>query len=209
MKTSVGGIVLCGGQSTRMGRPKAELLFGDEPMLARVVRLLAAAVQPIVVVAARDQPLPSLPPEISIARDRRAASGPLEGLAAGLATLGSTADAAYVTGCDVPLLVPAFVQSLIHMLDHFDIVVPADRDFYHPLAAVYRRSVAPHAEALLAEKRLRPAFLFERVATRRVPVEQLRDVDPQLASLTNLNHPHEYMAALAREGLAMPRDFAG
>ena len=35
-----GGIVLCGGQSSRMGRPKAWLPFGDELMLPRVVRLL-------------------------------------------------------------------------------------------------------------------------------------------------------------------------
>ena len=48
---NVGGIVLCGGQSRRMGRPKAWLPFAGETMLARVVRLLSEAVSPIVVVA--------------------------------------------------------------------------------------------------------------------------------------------------------------
>ena len=37
------GIVLCGGQSKRMGQPKAWLPFGGEFMLARVVRLLGQA----------------------------------------------------------------------------------------------------------------------------------------------------------------------
>ena len=32
----VGGIVLCGGQSSRMGRPKAWLPFGNETMLERL-----------------------------------------------------------------------------------------------------------------------------------------------------------------------------
>src|SRR5437588_762021 len=56
----VGGIVLCGGQSKRMGQPKAWLPFGDELMLPRVVRLLGGAVRPRVVVAAPDQDLPPL-----------------------------------------------------------------------------------------------------------------------------------------------------
>ena len=58
---TAGGIVLCGGRSTRMGVPKATLPFGPETMLQRVVRLLGTVVSPIVVVAAREQSLPELP----------------------------------------------------------------------------------------------------------------------------------------------------
>ena len=45
---TAGGIVLCGGKSTRMGVAKATLPFGPETMLQRVVRLLGTAVSPIV-----------------------------------------------------------------------------------------------------------------------------------------------------------------
>src|SRR5271157_2359743 len=51
----IGGIVLCGGQSTRMGRSKAWLAFGKETMLQRVVRILSETLSPIIVVAAPDQ----------------------------------------------------------------------------------------------------------------------------------------------------------
>src|SRR5260370_16937939 len=96
---SVGGIVLCGGQSRRMGRPKAWLPFGGEFMLARVVRLLAQAVQPIVVVAAPDQAVPPLPAEIAIVRDEEKDRGQLEGMAAGLTALAGTAYAPYLSSC--------------------------------------------------------------------------------------------------------------
>src|SRR5688572_15258054 len=97
-----GGIVLCGGKSSRMGYPKALLPFGPELMLQRVVRLLREVVSPIVVVAAHDQALPPLPSDTLLARDERPERGPLEGLHAGLAALAGRVEAAYATSCDVP-----------------------------------------------------------------------------------------------------------
>ena len=183
-----------------MGVPKAILPFGGEPMLGRVVRLLAQAVRPIVVVAARGQSIPATPVDVEIAYDRRDARGPLEGLAAGLAAMGDRADAVYATSCDVPLLVPEFVRRMIERLGPREIAVPVDERFPHPLAAVYRTSVRPHIEALLAEDRLRPTFLFDRCDTVFVNVDDLRDVDPDLLTLANLNRPEDYLTALARAG---------
>src|SRR5829696_6313049 len=74
---NAGGIVLCGGKSTRMGTSKALLPFGPETMLQRVVRILAGLVSPIVAVAAADQELPPLPTEVLISRDEREGRGPL------------------------------------------------------------------------------------------------------------------------------------
>ena len=60
-------VVLVGGKSSRMGRPKALLPFDGEPLIAHVVRKLESLFSEIVVVAAPDQELPSLP--VTIARD--------------------------------------------------------------------------------------------------------------------------------------------
>jgi molybdopterin-guanine dinucleotide biosynthesis protein A len=82
-----GGIVLCGGRSRRMGCDKTWLRFGTETMLQRVVRLLARAVNDLVVVAGLDQQLPPLDGAVRLLRDRRPELGPLEGIAVGLAAL--------------------------------------------------------------------------------------------------------------------------
>ena len=108
-----GGIVLCGGQSSRMGRPKAWLPFGGELMLARVVRLLREAVEPVVVVAAPGQDVPPLPREVEVIRDEDEGKGPLAGLCAGLIALEGACDAVYLSACDVPLLRPAFVRRVL------------------------------------------------------------------------------------------------
>lgn len=188
-----------------MGLPKATLPFGPELMLQRVVRLLRTVVSPIVVVAAPAQPLPALPPEVLVAHDEREARGPLEGLLAGLLCASAHAEAAYATSCDVPLLVPEFVAAMIGRLQSADVAVPVEDGFPHPLAAVYRVRVVSEIRNLLAADLLRPAYLFERVPTVRVDVNDLRSVDPELMTLRNLNRPDDYLSALAALGFTAPQ----
>ena len=107
-KQNVGGIVLCGGQSQRMGTAKAWLSFGAETLLQRVVRLLAEVVDPIVVAAARGQELPALPKDVHLVRDSVPGLGPLQGLADGLAALKGRVDIAFAASCDAPFLKPPF-----------------------------------------------------------------------------------------------------
>lgn len=199
-----GALVLCGGKSSRMGRDKATLPFGPETMLQRVVRLLGEVVEPelIVVVAAGQQQLPPLPTSVRITQDEHPDRGPLEGLAAGLRAVPADVEAVYATSCDVPLLVPEFVNELFRRLGTQDIAVPRDGQFFHPLAAVYRPQILPVVLELLAADRLRPASLFDEVRTVHVAVEELRAADPELLTLLNLNRPEDYQAALVRAGLA-------
>jgi len=193
---STAGIILCGGSSRRMGRPKLTLPFGDETMLARTARLLGEAVDQVVVVGGLRQRLPELPPPVRVLHDRRPGRGPLEGLAVGLAAI--DAEAAFLCGCDVPLLLPALVRRMFELAAGYQIAVPQVDGFDEPLAAVYRTTVLPQVESLLAADRLRPAYLFDRVRTRRVKPEELTGVDPQLQSLWNVNTPADYHAALDR-----------
>jgi molybdenum cofactor guanylyltransferase len=199
-----GAIILCGGKSSRMGRDKATLPFGPELMLQRVVRLIgeSAARDNVAVVAAPNQALPLISSDVTIVRDNREYRGPLEGLATGLRALQGKVDAIYATACDVPLLVPAFVDQMFQLLDDFEIAVPFDGQHHHPLAAVYRVTVLPQIQELLDADRLRPRFLFDEVRTREVPIDDLRSVDPQLSTLENLNHRENYLNALAAAGFA-------
>jgi molybdopterin-guanine dinucleotide biosynthesis protein A len=192
----VAGVVLCGGRSSRMGRPKAWLPFGGETLLLRTVRTLREVVDPVIVVAAPGQDVPPLPPAVRIVRDEIEDRGPLGGLAAGLAALEGLADAAYLSACDVPFLTPAFVRRVIELLGDAPIAVPRVGDHFHPLAAAYRLSVLPHANELLAANRLRVANLFDAVPVRVIGPDELAAADPDLASLRNVNTREEYEAAL-------------
>jgi molybdenum cofactor guanylyltransferase len=199
---NIGGVVLCGGESRRMGRPKAWLPFGPEVMLQRVVRLLGTVATPIVVVAAPGQVLPELPSDASIVRDEISGRGPLQGLAAGFAAMGDKADLVYATGTDVPFLEPAWITRLTELIGDADLAIPSIGGYYHPLAALYRpRVVLPAIRKLLAEDRLRPIFLVESLASRIVIEAEMRAADQDLGTLRNLNHPDEYERAIRDGGI--------
>ncbi len=199
--TSVGGIVLCGGRSARMGQPKHLLPFGAETMLQRVIRTLSEVVSPIVVVAAPEQPLPQLGNDVIVAHDEQEGLGPLGGLSIGLSILRRTVEAAYVSSCDVPLLRPQFVEWMIESLQSHELAIARDGKYHHPLAAVYRTSLEDKVRELMAANRMRPIFLINECDSQIVEVEELREVDPELNSLRNINTPEDYQTALSVAGL--------
>jgi molybdenum cofactor guanylyltransferase len=200
----VAGIVLAGGNSRRMGADKATLAFGSELLLQRVVRIVGQAVSPVVVVAARDQSLPTLPTEVIVARDEIPDHGPLEGIAAALRILRDSFPdhiAAFITACDAPLITAAFIGHMIELLGaQYAAAVPLLDDIPQPLAGAYSVKILPAVESMLADDCLALRDLVKRIPALLVPAEELRRVDPDLLSLRNLNTPVDYHAALATAG---------
>ena len=202
-----GGLVLCGGQSQRMGQAKAWLPFGPERLVQRVVRLLDTVVDELVVVAAPGQDLPELPSTIRLIYDPLPAQGPLRGLATGLAALPESVDLVAVTATDVPFLQPDWFTELARRIGDADLIVPRDGGRPHPLAAVYRRGpTLDAAERLLAMGQFRMTGLLDFLRGRVIEAVDLAEVDRARATLRNLNHPAAYRQALIDAGFAAPGD---
>jgi molybdopterin-guanine dinucleotide biosynthesis protein A len=202
------GVVLAGGRSSRMGTPKAALEWHGSTLLRRTAGILARVTNgPVVVVRAPGQDLPHLPEGTLIAVDPREGKGPVQGIAAGLAALRGRADIAFISSTDMPFLHPAFARRVLRVLedsDTTDVVLPLARGFRQPLAAAYRVSLAETAERLVAEDRLRPAFLFGQCTVETLDDAELKQdpvlaaLDPDLDSVLNVNTPVDYQAARAR-----------
>ena len=177
-----------------MGRPKAMLPFGGEPLIVQVVRRLGLLFPDIVVVAAPGQDLPDIP--ATLVRDEVAHQGPVGGICYGLRACRS--GAAFVTSCDVPFLSLSLVEYLASRLPGHDVVVPHWEGRFQPLHAVYRRAVLPLLERQLERGELRPVFLYDKVRTLKVEEDEVRTVDPDGSSFFNMNSPEDYAAAVAR-----------
>ena len=97
-----------------------------------------------------------------------------------------------------PLLKPAWIKRLVELIGDHDLAIPFVDGGLHPLAALYRpAAVMPEIFRMLAADRLRAAALADRVYSRFVTAEELRDVDPSFDTLRNVNTQDDYRAVLA------------
>ncbi len=174
-----------------MGRPKAWLPFDDEPLISHVVRVLRHEFDDVVVVSAPAQELPALPARAVV--DEVAYQGPVGGIYYGLRAV--VQEICFVTACDVPFLNVALIQSLLSRSADFDVVVPVWLERLQPLHAVYRKNILPVLGQQLEEKKLRPAFLYDKVRTDIVAEAEVRRVDPEGLSFFNVNTPDDYQQA--------------
>jgi molybdopterin-guanine dinucleotide biosynthesis protein A len=198
--TAHAAVILAGGRSSRMGRPKAWLALGAAPLLAHVVARVRPLVTEIVVVAAAGQELPPLGARLvpaRVVRDRVPGLGPLPALVLGLESV--AAPWVLALGCDAPFVRPALLALLARECADAgaDAAIPLWEGRPQPLVAVYRRRLAGRLAALAAagERRLQAIAALPDV--RLVPPERLRAADPEGASFRTLNTPAEYAAALA------------
>jgi molybdenum cofactor guanylyltransferase len=195
------GIVLAGGRSERMGRPKADLEWRGRSLAQAVCEALErAGATPIVVVGAPGRRLPALPTGVEIVEDARPGRGPLEAIAAGLRALPGGTERVFVSAVDAPFLAPAFVICVVSAIEgNVDAAVPVHGGKPHPLAAAYR--VSPTLEAV--ERRLTGSDLSLRGLLDDLRVLRLEEADllasdPRLDSLVNLNTPQDYEDAVSR-----------
>lgn len=184
----LGGVVLAGGRSRRMGTAKATLDWHGTPLVAHIAAQVARATGgPVVVVAAPGQVLPPL--EWLVVRDPRPGLGPVQGLAAGLAALDAHADVAFACATDQPHAAEV-LPALLAALRAGDDAVAYDGQ---PLGALYRTALAARAQARLAVAGPgADASLRGLLAT--VNTRILDEAPP--AALRSLDTPKDYAAAL-------------
>lgn len=183
------GIVLCGGQSRRMGASKADLVMDGETLLARTIRIVRSVADPVIVAAAPEQVLPSLPVAVQVVRDSQPHRGPLHAFVEALDRLSDHIEWTYLVGCDMPFLTGELLRSLANQPRNADAIVPFIEARWHPLAGLYRRSTKLIAERLLNDGRPRMLDLLDSI--RVMPV-----VDLDARCLCNVNTPEEFAGAL-------------
>lgn len=200
---SASAIILAGGQSRRMRRPKAALMFGKYTILERLVAELRRGFDDILVIAAPaqfetfpiEQLLRTAPSSVRLLRDLSVYEGAAVALAFGLAAAAN--DVAFACSCDLPLLRAEVALALRGMLNGYEAVIPHIDGNPQPLCAAYRRSVAGVIKMQLVSGERRLTRITNGLRARRPGNLELRGIDPGLHSFVNINTPEDYNRALA------------
>jgi molybdopterin-guanine dinucleotide biosynthesis protein A len=179
-----------------MGRSKATLEIGGEPLLLRVVGRLRRALPEVMVVGPPE--LGALVPGVRVVPDLRPGLGPLGGLEAALAATASPR--AVVIACDMPFVFPELVRHLTRLAEQapdMDVVVLRTARGTEYLHAVYTARCLPLIREQLDAGERSAGALLARLRVREVDESEASRLDPRGLSAFNANTPEEWERALA------------
>lgn len=179
------GVILIGGRSMRMGRPKHTLDCGGASLLARTAAVLRPFTGSLMV--AGEGEMPGDAADLERIADVDGLAGPLAGILAALRRAGGRA--VLVVACDMPNLTTAALEWLCsERVPTSDSVIPLDHEgVSQPLCAVYeaRSRTAIERMAALGITAPRRLVEFAPVASPRIP-------DHLLSAWRNVNTPGEW-----------------
>lgn len=187
--------ILAGGRSERMGADKTLLPVGGAPLILRVLDVVSSVCEEAFVVTNDPSALAeaALPSGIAVYTDEVPAQGPLGGLTTALAN--ARPGWVLVVAADLPWLSPEVVRALWEVRDGAQVVVPVSDAGKEPLLALYHTDCLAAAREAMASGRRRIVGFFASVPVVEVPLSALREVDPDLGSLVNVNTPEDLLRA--------------
>jgi FdhD protein len=189
--SDIAGVILAGGESSRMGRNKALLEVNGERMVETAYRRMADLFDEVLLVTNTPGIYDFIPCR-KIA-DIYPGMGPLGGIHAALSNC--AAGRAFVTACDMPGLNPRLIRELSSMPGGVDVVIPETPGGLEPLHAVYAKSCLPKMEAMLRAGERRILSFFDLAQVRLVPRGKIATIDPDFTSFRNVNTPEDYQRA--------------
>lgn len=192
IRTDLGGIILAGGRSERMGADKALLTFSHSTLIEHLIHELSGAVREVLVVTREPEKFRFL--STPVVTDLLDESCALSGLHAGLSY--STFPFNFVLACDLPLFDARLVANLAGFIESTTrIVVPHGGKGFESLCAVYSRELLPSIESNRAAGRLALQDLYEPSHTTIIDTYDLEEfTHPDV--FFNMNSQDDYRKAL-------------
>lgn len=198
MKSS---IILCGGQSRRMGKDKGSLIIKDKPMIKYILSTLNNEIDEVMIVLNDnkriDKYMEFINPEdysykLKFVEDKIKNKGPISGILTGLENISS--EYAIVFPCDNPFVTKNTIQTLFNEITcNIQAVVP-----YHdpenklktsePLHSIYNKNIIPLIDNLILNDSLHIKGIIEKIDTKFVLIDNKKILKKEFR---NLNHPED------------------
>lgn len=192
------GVLLVGGESSRMGMNKALLDIGGKPLYQRSLEVLDRVCSEVLI-SCREIDLytgngfKAIPDLIK-------GKGPLGGFYSVIRQAGY--DHIFMVACDMPFLNGKAIRYVYSELGEYDMVIPSVRGKLQLLHAFYHKRVLPVVEDQIQRNRLSLIDLLNTCNAKILPVEEgaMEDSDRKKIELSslNVNTPEQWNQILTR-----------
>jgi molybdopterin-guanine dinucleotide biosynthesis protein A len=185
---NITGIVLSGGQSSRMGRDKGLCLLHGKPLAGYVINVIRPFCDSLII-SANNRDYDDF--GYRVVPDLITGIGPAGGIYSSLAA--SMTEHNLVISCDMPLVSPGLISFILDQSDGFEAVIPVFNGHPEPLCAYYRQHVYKTFSASIEKGMLKIQDIIKGLNVRMIDiVPELDFYRPDL--FINLNSLTELQA---------------
>ena len=194
-------IILCGGQSRRMGQDKGSMIIQDKPMIKHALSTLNHEINEAIIVLNDEERIGKykkfIDPsdysyEVTFVEDVIKNKGPLPGILTGLENI--TGEYALVLPCDSPYVTKNYINTIFNEIDkNYQAIVT-----YHdiedklktsePLHSIYNKNIIPVINDLILKDSLRIKGIIEKIETKFVLIDNKKILKKEFE---NLNRPED------------------
>lgn len=194
-------IILCGGQSRRMGQDKGSMIIQDKPMIKHILSTLNHHIDEAIIVLNDKSRIDRYSEfinsndysyQITFLEDKIKNKGPLPGIMTGLGKINS--NYALVLPCDSPYVSEKYIETIFSQIDvNYQAIVP-----YHdetnrlktsePLHSIYKKEIIADIEKLVNDDILHIKGLIEKIDTKFVLIDNKKI---EKKEFRNLNRPED------------------
>ena len=194
-------IILCGGQSRRMGQDKGSMIIQDKPMIKHILSTLNHHINEVVIVLNDKNRISKYSEfidskdydyKLTTCEDEIKNKGPLPGIMTGLSHI--TGNYSLILPCDSPYVSAEYINTIFNEIeDEYQAIVPYHDDenklkTSEPLHSIYNRNIIPVIEELLSQDILHIKGLIEKIDAKFVLIDNKKI---EKKEFRNLNRPED------------------
>ena len=192
-------ILLCGGQSRRMGQDKGSMIIQDKPMINHILSSLNNEIHEVIIVLNNKQRIDKYENfikkqdysfKISFVEDEIKNIGPISGILTGLKHISS--NYALILPCDSPYATNNLIRNIFNEIEpNYQAIVP-----YHnnknklktsePLHSIYNKNIIPEIEKIISKDILHIKGLIEKIDTKFILIDDKKLLKKEFRNLNRL-----------------------
>jgi molybdopterin-guanine dinucleotide biosynthesis protein A len=180
---------LAGGKSRRMGKDKSFIEVGGSRLFDYAFGKCLHLFPEIIIVTKQPKQFNGYCARIVV--DEIIGAGSLGGLYTGLKEASNYH--AFCVACDMPFLQPSLIIHLARKRLDFDVVIPRTQQGLEPFHAFYSKRCIEPIKKNLERGELKITKFLTEVQVGYCDEEEIRKIDPSLASFTNANTKKDLM----------------
>ena len=187
-------IILCGGQSRRMGQDKGSMIIQDKPMINHILSTLNNEINEVIIVLNNKDRIDKYKNfikkedynfKITFAEDEIKNIGPMSGILTGLKHI--TSDYALILPCDSPYVTEKLIENIFNELDS-DHHSKNKLKTSEPLHSVYNKNIIPEIEELISDDILHIKGLIEKIDAKFILIDNKKLLKKEFSGIKKLKY---------------------